>query len=159
MSKNVKLSAPWDIYFSKLNALFSPDPEVSLAFDRNAYTITITSTNDDKTDALSQIIPKTVEMGNITLTINVVAEVPNSPADLFDRAFKGNPVFCKTESCPLPTGEKIYFAEFYDEAVNFYADDLTNPYGLQFYLYQDIAREVLKCEDVNITSVEGGIRF
>ena len=156
---NVKLSAPWDIYFSKLNALFSRDKEINLNFDRDHYTITITSTNDDKASALSQLIPKTVEMGNITLTINVVADVPNSPADLFDRAFKHNPVFAKTEACSLPTGEKVYFAEFYDDAVNFYADDLTNPEGLQFYLYQDIAREVLNSGDVNITSVPTKLRF
>lgn len=149
---NVKLSAPWDIYFSKLNALFSKDKEISLNFDRDTYTITITSTNDDKADALSQIVPKTVEMGNITLTINVVAEVPNSPADLYDRAFKGNPIFAKTEACALPTGEKVYFAEFYDRAAHFFADDLTNPEGLQFYLYQDIAKEVLNSDNINITS-------
>ena len=150
---NVNLSAPWDIYFSKLCALFDHDPEITLAFNRDTYTITITSVSDDKADALSQIIPNKVEMGNITLTIEVVANVPSTPGDLYSRAFKGNPIFAKVESCLLPTGDPVYFAEFFNKAACYYADDLTNPQGLQFELYQDIARDTLNHDEIFITSI------
>lgn len=152
-SKEVKLSAPWDIYFSKMKALFDRDPEVSVDFNRDNYEIVITSTNDDKIDAIRQIVPETVPMGNITLTIKFKADVPSSPADLYKRAFKGNPAYVGSETYPLPTGENAYFAEFADLAVHYYADDLSNPEGLQFMLYQDIAREILNHDDIFITSV------
>lgn len=155
MVNNTKLSAPWDIYFSKMNALFGKDTELTLNFNRDNYTINIYTPNGDKGDALRQILPESVPMGNITLTINVnVVDALTSPADLYNRAFKGNPVFVRTETYQLPDSENAYFAEFWDGAAVYYADDLTNPNGLQFALYQDIAREILKNNDIFITSID-----
>ena len=52
MVNNTKLSAPWDIYFSKMKALFGKDTEITLIFDRDNYTINVYTPNGDKGDAL-----------------------------------------------------------------------------------------------------------
>lgn len=152
---NLNLSSPWEIYYSKLCALFQHDTEITLDFDRDAYMITITSTDKDKADALSQIIPSEVEFGNVILSIDVVSDVPAAPGDLYKRAFKDNPVLAGVETYPLPSGDLAYFAEFKNKSAYFYADDIENPRGLMFELYQDVAKDVLNHEDIFITSSTG----
>lgn len=144
---NLKLSAPWLTYYRELNELFGKDPDVEkIVFDDESMTIRLFVNGQDKSDALSQLLPETKTFGNVSVSISVIpANKPQTRFNLLCAAFKGNPAFSfgveipqeVTQSNPL-----AYFA-FAHEVVQFWNDNLGDPHGNISTLYEEVARDVL----------------
>ncbi len=141
---SLNLSAPWFIYYAELSELFKEDPEVHLDFDENEKVIKLFVDNDEKADALTKLLPMTKEFGNVVVKINVIpANNENSIAEVFRKAFEGNPAF---KDVIVTSSEAGAFGATYilfaKKVVQYYADNLGDPNGNISTLYQDIARDV-----------------
>lgn len=148
-SMNVKLSAPWDIFFKQIFELFRYDNDIAVTHtEDDPYRITILVNSEDKYNALLQLMPTEKEFGNVTVSIDIVpSNKEKSDRELLETLFKGNQVFSKVVSSKLPTGDAINFAMFKPYVVQYYADNLRDPYGNNNELYADIAREVFGSRD------------
>jgi len=164
----LKISPPWVVCVKKLEAMFDGDPQI--AFNMN-YTsedpsVVIACNNGDKVAALLKILPTEYEFGNVTLKV-IVDGTPSNIAftnkkELFETAFKGNPVFCMAVS-PVDDGYAWFSAVyviFQNHVVQFFADNIADAFGVISTLYQDIASELLIGDGANgvyfCTNVEVG---
>ena len=138
-----KLSPPWNTFVSELKALFGEDPDIRITFNEDSYEVRLFVANDEKAEALRQLIPEERIYGNVALKVTVVPANADSTndADTFEKAFKGNPVLKKVLRLKTPFGEYDY-AVFRKEVVQFFNDDLTDPHGNESTLFEDIARDV-----------------
>lgn len=153
-NSNLNLSAPWITYQHNIEALFGPDPEIAIKFeeeDDGNYTIKLYVRNHDKAEALSKILPGEKVFGNIKVTNLVIPEnavEEESVKDLFKVAFKNNPVVESVVGVidPLTKFERS-FVLFEKRVVQYYNDDMTDPYGNRSILYKDVAEEVFDGHD------------
>ena len=81
--------------------------------------------------------------GNVILNIAVVPangklEIPLSK---IARAFRGNPALVSVDTYETMIGS-VMFATFQKKVVQFYNDNMADPYGMKSTLYEDIARDV-----------------
>ena len=147
------LSAPWLIYYKKLNALFEKDPDVQLFYGLTSNNIKICVTGDDlKADAIRRLLPKEKPFGNVTVTITVIP-VDNDHVDtpaLFERAFKGNPALSYIKNV---SGSEVpfdtYYVVFAKEVVQFFDDDTSDVNGVCSTLYENIASEVFNVPGIS----------
>ena len=142
----MKLAYPWIIYYRKLCCLFNPDPDIEIQYNNGEKypAIRIYVKSIDKANALCQLLPEEKDFDNVTLKIIIVPPSTDdvSKADLITRAFRDNPVFEGMKTADTPEGT-FYFALFKKEVVQYNADDVSDWYGQQSTLYQDIAKEIL----------------
>jgi len=143
--ENMKQSAPWITLVHELHALFDEDPEVHVKYVDGAHEVTLYVDDQDKADALTELIGESKTYGNVVMKINIV------PANAFEdkapsvvaRAFKGNPVMKRIQHVES-RGLKIDYAVFRKEVVQFFNDNLQDPHGNKSTLYEDIARDVFE---------------
>jgi len=147
-----KLSPPWITYLSEITALFENDPEVTIEYDNDDYTLKLFVASPDKAEALYFLLPEEVDFGNVILEVIVVP--PNGEwgdraekidyDTIFNNAFKNNPVyaFCKTFTGPFSFNAT--YVVFKNRVVQFYNDNLNDIYGNMSTLYQEIASDVFK---------------
>lgn len=101
--------------------------------------------NPTKAAALEELLPNTVEFGNVVLSIVVVPANPDyTKVDLFRMAFSGNPAFCFLETIDDPRALPVSYCVFENEVVQYPADDISSYWGIQSTLYEDIAREIFE---------------
>ena len=147
--EKLKLSAPWEIFFSEIEELFCRDPEVDLKIDHDAKTIQLFVANSSKADALAKILPEKKAFGDIDVKIEVVpANDDDDPISLFERAFWGNPAFEYAIHEGEGGGFEATYVVFENRVVQFYCDNLADLYRNRSTLYEDIARDVFDCESV-----------
>lgn len=141
---NAKLSSPWDIFVKQLKELFKDDPDIAVLFtEEEPYIIDLLVDSEDKYNALTQLMPPEKEFGNVKVQIRVVpSNKEKSELELFEILFKNNPVLCETIERTLPDGDVIGHLMFKPKVAQYYADNITDPYGNNNELYADIAREV-----------------
>lgn len=143
MKNGVWLSAPWYTYYHELEALFGQDPEISMDFneDKGDYTVTMHVRNEEKEYALMQLLPTVKSFGSIAVRIRVIPSNVEyeSDYDLLLKALKDNPVFAKGIKEEMTDYNYILFKK---EVVEFFNDELGDPYGFRFTLFQDIANDV-----------------
>lgn len=148
-----KLASPWAIYARKCMKLFELDDEVEVKYDNDAPSLTLLVSNAVKADALAQIMPVEMQFGNVTLDIAVVpANDTCTVEQIWRLAFEGNPVLVGTDVEKAPDGSPVIFALFAPECVQYLADDIGNPFGIQTRTYEQVAHDVLNTEDVIVTS-------
>ncbi len=140
--EELKLSPPWAILYSEIEALFAEDPDIKTDYDEEAHIIRIYVEGSEKADALTQLLPTEKTFGGVTVKIQVIpANLRGlTRLQLFQKAFKGNPAFFSVEAT-----DGIFdrnFVLFKPKVVQFYADDLSDFNGLKTTLYQDIAKDV-----------------
>ena len=142
--EKLNLSAPWVIFYKEIEALFKEDPEVKTAFDEDANAITLYVDNEEKADALSQLLPTERTFGNVTVGVKVVPgnNLAASRLGLFQAAFKGNPAFAYAKTVEEALGFTRSFVVFKREVVQFFADNLKDVAGNCSTLYQDIAADI-----------------
>ena len=142
----VKLSPPWDIFYREINAMFMRDPEVRVMYDEEALTLKLYVSNDDKADALMQVLPPQKTFGNVTLQIEVVPAndiVNGSAAHLWTRVFFGNDAVNYIREVKGIAGlPDVVFVLFRKEVVQYYTDNLSDFHGLTSTLYQNIAKDI-----------------
>lgn len=154
---NVKLSAPWDIFYREMQAMFGEDPEVELDYirdeDRGEHEIKLRIASVDKAEALTKLLPETKTFGNITVKITVIP--PNSEEDtkdeIYKKAFKGNPVVDHIDVVLTPAMTDLTYILFKKKVVQFYADNTRDPNGLKSTLYQDIAMDIFPDETADVS--------
>lgn len=147
--KITQLSAPWETYYKKLQALLGDDSEISLKFDKAAGVIKIYVDNAQKADALDRLLIARKVFGNVKINITVIPSnkvYHGEYEDLYDCAFDGNPVFVGTQYASLPEGGDLSYVIWSREVAQFFNDNLADYQGNQTMLYEQIARDVLKYE-------------
>ena len=152
---NVKLSAPWDIYFRKLEALFGKDPQIRIEYDREDIAIKLYVESIDKANALEVLLPKEKVFGNVTLTVTVIpANKPTDIPNAVEAAFKGNPIYMGTRSYQI-NGATFSYALFTDKAAHYYSDDISEYNGKTAALYNSIAKDVIgPVENINFSVID-----
>ena len=147
----LKILPPWTIAIRKLEALFDGDPQIAFNCDFSGShpTVVLSCNNGDKVAALCQILPDHYKFGNIVMPLYIDGVPSNraftSKVELFDTAFKGNPVYAYS-ICPAEEGYQWFAATyvvFKNHVVQVFADNLNDCHGVISCLYQDIADEIL----------------
>lgn len=146
----LKLSAPWQIYYKELCALFEQDKEVRIVYDTDEQIISIYVDNAAKADAMYAVLPTVKEFGNVSVEINVIpANKPNlrrTKGTTYEDLFYGNPIVNDIVTLNGIMSNPITYVIFKKEVVQYYNDSLSDAYGMCSTLYQDIAKRVL-CEE------------
>lgn len=144
MNEKVNLSAPWEIFYRELQALFGGDGSVNILRNDDEKEIDLLVEGAGKAEALRELIPTEKVFGNVTLKINVIPSnsVGTSKIDLFRKAFEGNPAVRFIGNGSDPISSDYNYIAFEPEVVQFFADDLGNYGGYKTMLYRDVAKDV-----------------
>lgn len=155
-NNNVKMASPWNIFAKQIHELFKYDDDIHVLYsDEDPYHIQIMVDSEDKYNALTQLMPPEKEFGNVKVQIDVVpSNKEKTDRELFETLFEGNPVFSNVITNKLPTGDEINFVMFKPYVVQYYADNLRDPYGNNNELYGNIAEEVFGMRDGVQYSIE-----
>ena len=141
----VGLQSPWVTLAEEIKELFKNDPEVKYEYD-GQYEVKLFVDNEEKADALTKLIPPVRMIGNIVFKVTVVpadGEEEINVAELFEKAFEGNPVLSFVAGNDDPAaGPTATYAVFENKVVQFYNDDLSDYYRNKTTLYQSIAYDV-----------------
>ena len=151
--QRVTMSPPWQIFYSKIKAMFGNDSEIHLFYDGDEQSIKFHVDNPKKAAALECILPESKEFGDVHINIaiipsnmdqyNKIISKTFDQADwqIYEDAFKGNPAFSK-----VMYFETLYvtYVIFKKEVVQFYSDNMSDINGLTSTLYENIARDILK---------------
>lgn len=138
----IKLSAPWDEYYRKVEAMFKYDNEVHVVYYPEEYKIKVYVENQAKAEVLSLMLKPDVIFGEIALLIEVVPPntILRSAGEAYEEAFKNN---VAVEEVRVSTGVfKATYIIFNKEVVQYFNDNMGSLYGLKSTLYEDIAREI-----------------
>ena len=142
MEQNVRLSPPWEIYRKKIEALLRADPEIRLDWEENTRVLRIFVNNAAKADALDELLPPEVEFGGVDLHLRVMPENKAlTKAQLYRRAFEGNPFFKRAVTIDLQTN-KLTYVVFAPEVVQFFGDNLGDINGNMTMVFEDVAKDV-----------------
>ena len=159
MASKLNLSPPWLTYYHEIEAMFKQDPEIKVHYDEEDCEVKLYVDNADKAYALSVLIPPEKEFGNVTLKVTVIpANTPEKDIDIFEKAFRGNPVLNYIRGGAGPFGD-INYAVFQNKVVQFFNDDISDAHGVKSTLYQDIAKDIFGLVDgvFFCTDVEDGV--
>lgn len=145
----LKLSSPWAKYVAALKAMFGEDPDITIEVDEDNFTVKLFVDDAEKADAIARLLPESKQFGCVTLKITVVP--PNleeeSKADLFAKAFEGNPAFERVRTVTGVMSNPMTFVVFAKEVVQYYIDNLGDLYGNRSTLYQELAKELFGAID------------
>ena len=142
--KNLKLSAPWTVYYREIEALFGNDPDIQVSIDEENYIVKLYVTGEEKAEALEKLLPAERTFGNITVrTVVVPANLMGEEnISLFQAAFEGNPVFAFTKTNQGVFTIPLSYVVFKNRVVQFFADNLQDVNGNITTLYETIAKDV-----------------
>lgn len=175
---DVAIQSPWVTHWEMVKAMFAKDESVRISDliyipsnnGNNAiYKFQILATDNDKAAAIKDVLLQSIEMGNITLKIDIGAGTEifheidsnkgNSIVELDDykRVFVGNPAFYDVIDIADFYGVHHKFVVFEREVVSFFNDDLTDPWGLWNGLYEDIARNIFVDSDIRFSTKPANI--
>lgn len=156
--ENLKLSAPWEIYCRKVQALFSKDPEIAvsgIAQRSGTRVMTIQTCNMDKYNALMQVFPTVKFFGDAALQIDI--RLPNEDEfkldlqNLMEDLFDGNEAVDKVCVSLDPFGNEQTYVMFKPEVMQFFNDNIRDYNGICTTVAENLARDVLEkdAEQVN----------
>lgn len=137
------LSAPWMIFYHKVEALFAKDNEVKVIYDEANRTINLYVDNAEKAYVLANHIPAVKKFGRVDLKINVIPANEVDAQGTFARLFENNGAVSFVRNIDS-FGWKCQYVVFKKEVVQFFTDDLGDYNGFHSTLYEDIAREVFE---------------
>ncbi len=146
MEAKIKLSPPWMTFYREMEALFGGDPEIEVKYDEGVDAVKLYVDNTEKAEALSKILPRKKEFGNVTVAIEVIPsnETEMDVAGLFRQAFDGNPALSYIATIRGPFANPLDYVVFQNKVVQFFNDDIGDINGLKSTLYQEIARDVFE---------------
>ena len=150
-----KMSPPWILYVSQINALFANDPDITVEYDNDKVEVRLYVDNNKKAAALMYLLPYEKEFGNVSLDIiiipsnNKVEKVDLTTAqDYFEAAFENNPVFAFTHVISGIFTNVLTYVVFKNRVVQFFADNLNDIHGNISTLYEELARDVFNMDVV-----------
>ena len=149
----LKLSAPWEQYYSQVTALFGKDPEIHIIFDEDEMDLKLYVETVAKAEALKCLFPTEKIWGDVALSITVIP--PNSnfkivregdmtPREIIECAFYANPHFSRCVKIDLPIWGGFTYIMFTNEVIQYYTDNLADRNGVTSTLAQDIAKEIFE---------------
>lgn len=170
---NLKLSAPWEITYKKINAMFEEDPEVNVIIDRDVNTVNLYAdnavsdtidiyvntvklyvNNANKAYALNELLKKSYDYGPVELKVIVVpTSKGNATATgwkgtvLYRAAFYRNPIFEYAVDGPAVFTNPITYVVFHPQVIQYFTDDLGDINGYHSTLAQDIAKDIFEDRD------------
>ena len=146
MTNKVNLSSPWVTFYREIEALFGNDPDIRIEYDEEHPHIKMYVEDEEKANALMQILPSERTFGNVTIKLTVIPAntQKNNYKSLFDKAFAGNPSFAYSHENTNPNYMHLIYIVFKKEVVQFFNDDLSDAHGVMSTLYQDIAKDIFK---------------
>ena len=141
---NLKLSAPWVVYYREIESLFGADPEITITIDEEHYSVKLYVNNDEKAEALDKLLPAERTYANVTVRTAVIPGNPllEKKTSLFQTAFEGNPVFAFTKTNEGVFTIPLSYVVFKNRVVQFYADNMQDVNGNISTLYETIAKDV-----------------
>ena len=152
MGDKATLSPPWVTFYREIEALFENDPDVLVQYGAThggddaveEPEVTVYVEGSDKADALTQLLPAERTFGDVTLRLSVVPanEKEETRAELFARAFAGNPALSYVASLEGVMTNPMYFVVFRNQVVQYWNDNLGDINGNVSTLYQEIAEDV-----------------
>lgn len=151
--KEMKLSPPWITFLHEVQALFAKDPEVKVEYVDDSYDssflIKIYVDNDEKYEALSELLPDKRAFGGVVCYIDVIPAnaKANTKEQLFRKAFANNPIVKDIVVIDDVYSFSAGYVVFSGDVVQFYNDDLSDLHGIKTMLYQDIAKDVFNNVD------------
>jgi len=142
--KKTKLSPPWVEYYRKLEAMFSPDPDIKVEFDEDEMHIKLYVESHEKATALDELLPVQKDFGNVSVFIEVIpANDEPKRIDYIKRAFEGNPAFSYATTIEGIMSNPISYVVFKPEVIQFWNDNMGDPHGITSTLMADIAKEII----------------
>ena len=157
-AKNLKLSTPWVTLKEQMLELFGYDPDIRVvdegygAGDSQVKQIKLMVDGPVKADALTQILPESMNFGGVEVKITVVPanDGEQSIGSLYRAAFNGNPAVHDILTVKDFTGTDVTYVEFAKKIVQFCNDNIGSPAGVSSMLYEDIARDVLGDKNLGV---------
>ena len=155
----INLSAPWVLYYRKIEEMFKQDPSIRVIFDDSSDKKKLTLYVDDlqKAAGLSELLIPSVTFGETTMTINVVPANANTvrayysfvgkftdTIDMLNCCFLRNRAFAYATKLDGVFTNPIYYVVFSREVVQYFTDDIGDMNGVCSTLYQEIAKEIFK---------------
>lgn len=154
----LKLSPPWVTAENEIKALFGNDSEINIDYDNQNRTVTLKVDNPEKAAAISYLLPCTLYFGLVDFNITVIPsnthevivpiDVPVN-AELFDTAFKNNPVYAFSKTIEGIFSNKFTYVVFKNKVVQFFNDNLNDIHGNMNTLYESIARDLFNNNDAH----------
>lgn len=139
------MQSPWVTYNDYLKAIFDGDKEVTVqdvvTGDDGNYYISVLVANSIKASAIDQILKKDVPMGNVNLHVDVEC-TSNDAGNVYEAAFAGNPHFSRFVTLETPFHTEMSFCIMTKEVIQFYNDDISDPWGNYNGLAEDIMKEI-----------------
>ena len=146
MTKSAKtcLIAPWINFYREIEALFKDDPDITIEYDEDTYTVKLFVVGQSKADALTQLLPEERTFGSITAHVEVIPanRLHTTRIGLFKEAFRDNPAFAYAKSVPMGPSIGADYVVFKNRVVQYYNDDLSDINRLRSTLYQELAKDI-----------------
>lgn len=141
---DLALSSPWVQYANALRAFFGEDPDIDFEFDEDENKVTMRVGNQEKADALMELLPAEKEFGNVKLTIDIVPAdgESRSDAELVAAALYGNPILSFIRTVDGVMSNRLTYVVFAKKVVQYFNDNLGDIFGNRNTLYQDLAKEI-----------------
>lgn len=140
----LNLSPPWIILYNEMKAFFKEDNEVNVGYNDEEKKILLYVTDNKKATALASLIKEEVELGKVTVKICIMPGNGFSSGNCAIKdAFVGNGAFDHVINVKA-FGFDMQFVIFKAKVVQYKTDDISDYYGLQSTLYEDIARDIFK---------------
>ena len=129
---NLKLAAPWTIYYEEIKALFGSDPDIQISIDDEEKMVKLYVDGEEKAEALSKLLPAEKTYGNITVRTEVVPSnlQGEEKVFLFQAALAGNPVFAFTKTNEGVFTIPLSYVVFKNRVVQFFADNVVFRTGI-----------------------------
>ena len=143
----VGMSSPWVTYARKLATLLTADDtEVEYdGHDDNKKKVIIRTKSFDKATAFMKLLPAIIIFGNVALYIKIIPANELDTVKLFKTIFGNSPIVDKIVTVqPDGTSNPFTYILFKKEICEYWDDNLGNPHGFMFDLYQNMAENVFE---------------
>ena len=147
----LKLSPPWVIFYSEVDAMFKNDDDVMVVYDEEENEIKLYVEGEEKAGAMSELLPTEKQFGNVTLKVTVVPAngllLNQKVSDAYRAMFEGNSAVDYIEDVEGVFSNDLHYVVFAKEVVQYFTDDLGDAHGVRSTLYQEIAKDIFENQD------------
>ena len=146
-SDQVGISSPWVTYARKLAMLLTAD-DTTVEYDGhddNKKKVIIRTKSFDKATAFMKLLPSIIIFGNVALYIKIIPANELDTVKLFKTIFGNSPIVDKIVTVqPDGTSNPFTYILFKKEVCEYWDDNLGNPHGFMFDLYQNMAENIFE---------------
>ena len=73
--KNLKLSAPWVLFYREIEAMFGADPDVRVAYDEEENIVRLYVDGEEKAEAIEKLLPREAKLSCPRLYSHLLAKL------------------------------------------------------------------------------------